>query len=131
MRSVAVVTLMMIIASGTTGHAAGDGVEMSGVGTQTCAKFASDYRSSADFTENLYYTWAQGYMAGLNMGVRIMNANAKEKSGRDVTGLTLAAQKAFLRDYCNQHPLADYYQGVIQLFGKLPWKREDAAQQTR
>jgi hypothetical protein len=125
-----VVRFVLVILGGLTIGSAVNGAEMTGVGSQTCAKFASDYRSSPEFTENLYFTWAQGYLGGLNMGIRIMgvrmtDAKAKEKNGRDLMGLTLDAQMAFLRDYCNQHPLAAYYQAVVQLFSQLPWKHGD------
>jgi hypothetical protein len=70
--------------------------------------------------ENLYFVWAQGYLSGFNMVVR-----AKDHNARDVSALSLDTQKASIREYCSKNPLSYYYQGVLQLYGKLPWK--DAA----
>jgi hypothetical protein len=39
-----------------------------GVGTETCGQYAEVYRMSPEVAENAYFSWAQGFMSGLNMG---------------------------------------------------------------
>ena len=46
--------------------ARGDSV-MRGVGALSCAEVAQAYRDSPKIAEAMYVSWAQGFMAGLNL----------------------------------------------------------------
>jgi hypothetical protein len=114
MRSILVlVTLAIVLSAGK--EASSDSDEASaGVGSQSCAQFAQQYTATPDPTETLYFTWAQGYMSGFNRGLLLasempLSLNSKSQD----------AQKAFLRDYCHQHPLDSYARGVYALFSSL------------
>jgi hypothetical protein len=63
--------------------------DIRGAGTTSCAKYAETYRKNPDYTDNVYYSWAQGYMSGLNsMNVEFFfDLNAK----------TTDEEKRFLR----------------------------------
>jgi hypothetical protein len=88
-----------------------------GPGTVSCAKFAEAYRNSPTNVENLFFAWAEGMMSGVNTAA--LEALGKY---RDLSAMTIKEQQAYLRDYCDQHPLADYSEAVRGLFEKLPLK---------
>lgn len=86
---------------------------MSGAGTDSCADFAARYSRNPGLVEAAYFSWAQGFMAGINV--------VKAPNFRDVNAVPIEEQKTRLRRYCDQHPLADYWEAVIDLYGSLPW----------
>ncbi|MGA8972905.1 MAG: hypothetical protein WB496_06925 [Pseudolabrys sp.] len=69
-----------------------------GPGSVTCSKFEADYRQNPDQVDNLFFTWAQGFMSGFNI---------TEATGtyRDMTAVPIDAQKKFILNYCDQHPV--------------------------
>jgi hypothetical protein len=85
-----------------------------GVGALSCAQFAEDYRKDTT-TEQTYFTWAQGYMSGLNAGTE--NAN---KVSVDLHSKTLVDQKIAIREYCAAHPLAQYALSVTATWAAMP-----------
>jgi hypothetical protein len=89
-----------------------------GMGADSCGNFASQYRLSAIVAETSYFAWAQGYMSGLNSLV-----SATGKVPRDLNGLALPDQEARIRSYCDQHPLGNYVDAVMDLYGALPFMR--------
>jgi hypothetical protein len=58
-----VAVFLMLVIVGPAG--AGDGFEIMGLGSQTCATFAKAYQNAAipEEMENVYFTWAQGYLS--------------------------------------------------------------------
>jgi hypothetical protein len=85
-----------------------------GVGSVSCAEFAKMYQGDPDNAELVFFSWAQGFMSGLNMA-----AMAGEKTTRDLAGAG-ADQKRALRGFCANNPLKNYMDGVIEFYGKLP-----------
>lgn len=63
---------------------------------------------------SLYFTWAQGYMSGVNLMFGVQN-----KPPTNFALWSLQDEKAFIHTYCADHPLETYEQAVIQLFGSL------------
>jgi hypothetical protein len=91
------------------------GIGVAGAGAVSCASFGKLYQNSPQETELAFFTWAQGYMSGVNLaGV------ALRRPSRDLDGMPAAHQQLFLRQYCNGHPLASFIEGVNELFEKLP-----------
>jgi hypothetical protein len=90
-----------------------------GMGADSCGNFASQYRLSASVAETSYFAWAQGYMSGLNT----MISAAGKTAPRDLNGLAVANQEARIRSYCDQHPLGNYVDAVMDLYGALPFMR--------
>ena len=86
-----------------------------GAGTVSCGKFAKDYASAPDEFSNFYFAWAQGYMSGINLAIA-----SETKRYRNLAGMPTDQQERFLRAHCNQHPLGDFADGVIELYDKLP-----------
>jgi hypothetical protein len=89
-------------------------IELAGVGLKTCGQFAQDYRNNPDIAEALYFTWAQGFLSGVNM-----LAKGKGSVTRDLASISVEEQKSWMRHYCNEHPLERYYTGALNLSGKL------------
>ncbi|MGC2078532.1 MAG: hypothetical protein WA728_21375, partial [Xanthobacteraceae bacterium] len=77
-----------------------------GSGMSTCAQFAQRY-AQRTVVEELFFQWAQGYMTGINA------ATAKEAGViRDLNSDSTEDQMAWIREYCNDHPLAIYQDAV-------------------
>jgi hypothetical protein len=89
--------------------------ELMGVGSETCGRYAEVYRKSPEVAESAYFSWAQGLMSGLNLGSLAHGGTTK-----NLASLPLEEQKRALRQYCNDHPLAQYQEGVVVLFSRLP-----------
>lgn len=90
------------------------GPDMMGIGTRTCGEFAKDYKNNLEY-EKAYFSWAEGYLSGLNFGLL-----AVHKPVRNLGGKPLDEQMAFVRRYCDQHPLTPYASGIGLLWLSLP-----------
>lgn len=84
-----------------------------GPGMTTCGKFAEGYRESPNI-EIMFFTWAQGYMSGLNQ--------ERREGYYDMAALTIESQKSFIMNYCDQHPLARYAEGALKLLLTMPFR---------
>ena len=91
-----------------------DNKVLSGPGAQTCGEFAFDLRVNRN-TENTYFDWAEGFISGMNW-TDVMNGH----TAKDIMALSVADQKQVIRNYCNEHPLASYWEAVIDLYNRLP-----------
>jgi hypothetical protein len=83
-----------------------------GVGLGSCAEYAELYQKSPEAIDNMYYSWAQGFISGVNAGL--------EKDFFDLNALTTDQMKRFIRQYCDAHPLASYRNAVGELMNSLP-----------
>ena len=90
-----------------TGEKAG----WSGAGTMSCADVAAALQQHPE-DENLFFSWAQGFMSGLN-------TDLLKHGETDLNGLPLDAQKQFIRSYCSDHSRAPYFEAVFKLFEKM------------
>ena len=91
-----------------------------GVGAATCAQFAQDYKENPDETEAVYISWAYGMMTGLNLV-----KGTRRETIIDLSSKTIKEAESFLRHFCDEYPLKEYEDGVIELYGqfnKVPWK---------
>ena len=86
-----------------------------GIGSRTCGQFAEAYKKSPSTTEIAFFTWAQGFMAGQNVSLM----DRKEKA-RDLRAKSTESQEAFIRSYCDSHPLTGYWLATLVLFETLP-----------
>jgi hypothetical protein len=64
--------------------------------------------------------WAQGFMSGENL-----SQFASDGQYRDLEAMTDEAQEASLRNYCDEHPMAEFYKAVMDLYSKLPVKKHN------
>ena len=83
-----------------------------GTGTVSCADFGAAYRENPKTNENLFFSWAQGFMSGLNTDLLPNRAT-------DLHGLPMETQKQAIRTYCNAHPRAAYFEAVFKLFDRM------------
>jgi hypothetical protein len=101
-----------MVASANLAHA--DTVLFGGAGISSCTVFAEQYRGSREVVELVYFSWAQGFMAGLN-------ATDTKATGRarDISSMVTVEQKGYLRSYCDAHPLSEYMHAVWDLYMQL------------
>jgi hypothetical protein len=93
-------------------------VVISGTGSVSCGKTAEDYRKLPADVEIWMMHWAQGFMSGANLNQWTSNGQY-----RDLQAMTLEAQEQSLRNYCDEHPMAEFVKAVLDLYGKLPLKK--------
>lgn len=109
MRSVRVSAIIVLMAT----LSASAETALWGVGAKTCGIFASNYLINPKLADDLYHSWAQGFMSGLNY------AKATD-DGRDLSAMPTEEQMARIKKYCNARPLADYVDAVMDLYQSLP-----------
>ncbi len=90
-----------------------------GLGIDSCAVFAKKYTANPEVAESVYFTWAQGFMSGLNFV-----ATANGSVYRVITGSDMTTQKADIRSYCEAHPLTQYVGAVIDLYQSFPTSQQ-------
>ena len=95
-----------------------------GAGAATCAQFAKAYAAAPQVTGDLYYSWALGFMTGLNTEnpdplFAVLNAMSPHD------------QMSAFRDYCDAHPLEKYIDAVINLYLSMPKKPLPASNPTQ
>lgn len=81
-----------------------------GMGARPCSDFTKLIQRP-DF-EDVFYTWAQGFLTGFNMA-------APEGQAVLLTPMTRDQQKRFLREFCDQNPAKPYIFGVSALIARL------------
>ncbi len=83
-----------------------------GIGVVSCAAIAKLYRSD-QHTEGWFFSWAQGFMSGVNV-------SELERTGRSRDLSDYSGQEVYLRNFCDVHPLLPYARAVVSLFYTLP-----------
>jgi hypothetical protein len=106
-----------VVAWGGVASAEGKHFDVRGVGATSCGKYAETYRMNPRNADDLYISWAQGYISGVNSG---MDAYF------DLGSKTSDEMLRFLRKYCDDHPLANFHEAAEGLLKSLPRiKRKD------
>lgn len=85
---------------------------IAGAGWVPCAEFAQKYQQNPQSTEDIFFTWAQGYMTGLN--------NSSIFNRKNLRGWRLEQQKQHIRFFCDKHPLQNVVFAVRDLYSNLP-----------
>jgi len=99
--------------------AAGEEIALTGVGTSSCSEVVQYYsKANPAGVELVFFSWAQGFMAGWNVGL------ADQKDLKiDLSMMNDDDQKKYLREYCDQHPMKKYVDGVVALMGQIKHAR--------
>jgi hypothetical protein len=84
-----------------------------GVGTGSCAEFASTYNKNATVAELVYDSWGQGFMSGLNAEL-----GSKREPMRNIPPSTNEFSR--IRHACDEHPQAAFWEIVFDYFLSLP-----------
>ena len=124
MRIISVIVIAVSISALCPPKALAKDFAGAGAGAATCAKFAKAYAAAPQVTEDLYYSWALGFLTGLNVEnpaprFAVLNATSRH------------VQIGEIRDYCNRHPTAQYIDAVINLYLSMPKKPLPAANSTQ
>jgi hypothetical protein len=91
-----------------------------GAGMQTCAVFRAHYKGHVPSLENFYFSWAQGYMSGLNVAASGVNVAASRGAvTADLNAIPAPTQLRFIREFCDHNPLERYSAAVEALLAKI------------
>jgi hypothetical protein len=96
--------------------------DTAGLGLSTCAVFGKEYSRNPEYVDEMWFSWLQGYLSGLNAALR-MNGQQRH----DLAGMKPDEKKEYLRRFCNEHPLDTYITGAKKLFISLPVVDADRA----
>ncbi len=107
--------LMVLISATPRTSNAVEARQSYGIGTHSCGEFAKSYVANPTVTEDLYFTWAQGSMSGLNLA-----ALGNNFPYRDLNGEDMISHKTYIRTYCDAHPLSANAMAVITLYSSFP-----------
>jgi hypothetical protein len=84
-----------------------------GPGAVLCAEFNRGYRAAGKKIEDHFFTWAQGFMSGVN------DALYDTVGYRDLRSLSVAQQKQSLRAFCLQNPTSKYRDAIPPLLKSM------------
>ena len=87
-----------------------------GAGTKSCAVFARTYKDKPKTAEMIYFSWAQGYMSGINAAA---GTNNKDVRPANLNAMPVTAQQRYIRDFCARNPLKDYRDAVDALLAEI------------
>ena len=113
--------LMAALVCGLAHPAQANDLAGMGVGYMTCTQFADFYKDDAEGVETGFFNWAQGFMSGVNFG-NFTDEHAVAGKTVNLAAMELKEQKAFLRRYCDQHPLAQYVDAVLHLLMEMHFR---------
>jgi hypothetical protein len=105
---VAIVLLMICYASNAEEYA------LMGLGANSCGKFVELYRLDPAHTEDGFVNWAQGFLSGMNMAA-LLNSGMSKNLKMPIENYGRA-----LRRYCDQHPLGEVVNGIMEFYKSLP-----------
>jgi hypothetical protein len=87
-----------------------------GAGAVPCAKFLADSQTNAAKADRVYYSWAQGYWSGMNVGISVAAKRYKDLKARPADVLLNA-----MRGYCSAHTQGSYADAAEVAFLALPF----------
>jgi hypothetical protein len=90
-----------------------------GFGASSCGEFASQYRATPELAELGYFSWAKGWMSGMNASRGFSGFVIK-----NLASMSTEQQRMTIRKYCSDHPLASFLTAVSDLYFHL--KNSDA-----
>ena len=108
-----ILALCCAVVCGGVACAEGGHFPAGGVGGLSCAKFAEMYRANPDHTDNVFGSWTQGYITGVNRArgdVVYFDMGAK----------TFEEMLQFLHKYCDDHPSGNFFDAAQELLESLP-----------
>jgi hypothetical protein len=105
---------LLIVVTVAVRSAQADAIAVKGVGTNTCAEFGEFYKQSPGYWEIHFFTWAQGFMSGMNLMLA-----QKGQPATDLEKTSLESQQMQIRTYCDKHPLVSYMKAVIAVWADM------------
>jgi hypothetical protein len=98
----------------TEASAAEAGFAAMGAGTTMCVRFNEIYAKDPVLAETIYYSWATGYISGLNEALILQG-----RPTRNMQSIPIEEQKRLLRGLCRSQPEQRYQTGVRALFSRM------------
>lgn len=98
---------------GTTTAFSQSPMSWTGPGAASCTQYAQAVRSGGENMRSFYFSWAEGFMSGLNTAPLLLG-NETNLAARDTN-----YQRAIIDQYCDQRPLASYVQAVMSLYDTM------------
>jgi hypothetical protein len=97
-----------------TTTASSESLVWNGAGIRSCTQYAQNVRSGGEDMRSFFFTWAQGFMSGLNASLLVSSQTPVNQAAKSVND-----QQAFIDRYCDQKPLADYVNAVLSLYDTM------------
>ena len=107
--------VLVVLVAIQSSSAASDEAYAMGPGANSCAKFAKDLAIDPMVIEATYFSWAQGYMSGMNSISDVIAART-----RDLQAKSTVDERGAIRAFCDAHPLKLYMEAVLTLYRSLP-----------
>jgi hypothetical protein len=85
------------------------------LGKSTCAKYIEQNRVDAQHADDMFNSWANGYLSGMNEAVASLG-----QPRHDLGAESAEAKVKFIQNYCKEHPLGDFLNSVLALMRSLP-----------
>lgn len=109
-----IIALAMGLTASVANAQQSDPVKTMGIGTSRCERFLQLYDATSTAADDVYFTWATGFMSGLNTAI-----TTQKTSSHDLSAKSEDEQKSLLRSYCTNHPLGTYMQAVLNVYFDL------------
>ena len=91
--------------------------DVAGAGGRSCGKFLADSETGREILGAFYFSWAQGYLTGLNTKYLLCQELSTDLSD-------VAAIKFWIKNYCEENPLDQYLMAVTKLWAELRVKQK-------
>jgi len=86
---------------------------ITGLGAYSCAQFVADYKKNPQMAELLWGTWAQGFMAAMNVQFAL-----ERKPRRNIPAIDTV--DATVRQMCAKRAPSPFWTVVLDYFRSLP-----------
>jgi hypothetical protein len=106
-----VVLIVLIGLMATASPAQEEDAVMPGFGARSCAQLAADYKKNPQMTTLLWGTWAQGFMAAMNVQLAL-----ERKPRRNIPVDSLDAT---VRQMCDERAPSPFWTVVLDYFKSL------------
>jgi len=103
--------LMFLPAQSSAAEKAGENAGWTGAGTMSCADVTAALQQHPE-DENLFFSWGQGFMSGLN-------TELLKRGETDLNQLPLDMQKQFISSYCKDQQRSPYFEAVFKLYDRM------------
>lgn len=89
---------------------------LAGLGSLTCGQYAEWYKENPKMVEVVFFEWAQGFMSAVET---VTQSLGKPTMSLLPSGFQANEQEAFMRQWCDAHPLQTFALGVLDLMEQL------------
>jgi hypothetical protein len=116
-RTIAPIAIGLLLVAALHRAASADEILALGAGANRCSVYLASARQDSALTRSVYYTWAIGFMTGLNFAF----LNFKSAEDR-LSLLDTYSQDDFeqrMHAFCQTNPSSYYMDGVVDLYASM------------